>query len=82
MCNSHAAIMPTATAKKIEIKEEANYLRMELSSLGIDCKKMNEFNDKEELGALAAALKEAYFQDYKTAYSNTSDKSTNHILNT
>ena len=45
-----------------------NYLQSELNSLGIDCKRRNEFNDKEELEALANAIKEVYFQDYKTAY--------------
>jgi hypothetical protein len=53
---------------------EVNYLQTELSPLGIECKKRNEFNDKEELEALATDIKEAYFQDYKTAYSNTSDR--------
>jgi hypothetical protein len=42
---------------------EVNYLQTELSSLGIECKKRDEFNDKEELEALATSLKEAYFQD-------------------
>jgi len=31
---------------------------------------MNEFNDKEELEARATAIKEVYFQDYKTACDN------------
>ena len=29
---------------------------------------MNELNGKEELEALATAIKKVYFQDYKTAY--------------
>jgi hypothetical protein len=53
---------------------DVNYLQTELSSLGIESKKRNEFNDKVELETLAAAIKEAYFQDYKIAYSNTSDR--------
>jgi hypothetical protein len=53
---------------------EVNYLQTELSSLGIESKKRNEFNDKEELETLATAIKEAYFQDYKTAYGNTSER--------
>ena len=53
---------------------EVNYLQTELSSLGIESKKRNEYNDKEELEILATAIKEAYFQGYKTAYSNTSDR--------
>ena len=49
-------------------EEEENYLQSELSSLGIDCKRKNELNDEEELEGLATAIKEVYFQDYKTAY--------------
>jgi hypothetical protein len=48
--------------------DEANYLQTELSSLGIECKQKNELNDNEELQALTTAIKEVYFQDYKTAY--------------
>ncbi len=55
------------------LENEENYLQTELSSLGIDCKRRNEFNDKEELEALANAIKEVYFQDYKTAYDRVSD---------
>lgn len=44
-----------------------NHCESELSSLGIECKKRNEFNDKEELEALATTIKEVYYQDYKTA---------------
>jgi hypothetical protein len=50
------------------IVEDENYWQSELSSLGIECKRKNELNDKEELKALATAIKEVYFQDYKTAY--------------
>ena len=58
-----------ADAKRIEIEEEeADYLRTELSSLAIECKRTNELNDNEELYALTIAIKEVYFQDYKTAY--------------
>jgi hypothetical protein len=49
-------------------ENDKNYLQSELSSLGIECKRKNEFNDKEELEALATAIKEVYFQDYKAAY--------------
>jgi hypothetical protein len=49
-------------------EEEENYLQSELSSLGIDCKRKNELNDEEELEGLVTAIKEVYFQDYKTAY--------------
>jgi hypothetical protein len=45
-----------------------NYLKIELSSLAIECNRTNELNDKQELEALANAIKEVYFQDYKIAY--------------
>jgi hypothetical protein len=50
--------------------EEGNYLQSELSSLAIaiECKRTNELNDNGELEALATAIKEVYFQGYKTAY--------------
>lgn len=50
---------------------EVNYLQNELSSLGIVCKRMNGLNDKGELEALTIAIKEVYFQDYKSAYNNS-----------
>jgi hypothetical protein len=53
------------------IVEDENYWQSELSSLGIECKRRNELNDKEELRALATAIKEVYFQDYKTAYNDS-----------
>ena len=58
----------TAQGGGVDNEGEENYLQSELSSLGIDCKRKNELNDKEELEGLATAIKEVYFQDYKTAY--------------
>jgi hypothetical protein len=55
-------------------KKEENYLQAELSSLGIDCKRKNELNDEEELEGLATAIKEVYFQDYKTAFQEEYDQ--------
>ena len=52
-------------------ENDESYLQTELRSLGIECKRRNEFNDKEELEALANAIKEVYFQDYKTAYNHS-----------
>ena len=52
------------------MEKEKSYLQSELRSLRIECKGINEFNDKQELEALATAIKEVYFQDYKTAYDN------------
>jgi hypothetical protein len=53
------------------VEDDENYWQSELSSLGIECKRKNELNDKEELRALAMAIKEVYFQDYKTAYNDS-----------
>ena len=50
------------------MESEKSYLQSELCSLGIECKRVNQFNDKDELEALATAIKEMYFQHYKTAY--------------
>lgn len=45
-------------------------------SLGINCKRKNELNDKVELELLGAAIKEVYFQDYKTAYDDSNNSCT------
>jgi len=68
------------TAMRVGENDE-NYLQNELSSLGIDCKRRNEFNDKDELEALATAIKEVYFQDYKTAYDHISDHDHREAIN-
>ena len=57
------------------IIEDENYWQSELRSLGIECKRKNELNDKEELQVLAMAIKEVYFQDYKTAYNDSHRRS-------
>jgi len=57
--------------KMYAIENEKGYWQNELSSLGIECKRSNELNDNEELATLATALKEVYFQDYKTAYDSS-----------
>jgi hypothetical protein len=41
----------------------------------IKCKGRNAFNDRDELEALATAIKEVCFQDYRTAYSHDEDDS-------
>jgi hypothetical protein len=53
------------------VVENENYLQNELITLAIECKRKNEFNDEDELEALVTAIKEVYFQDYKTAYDNS-----------
>jgi hypothetical protein len=49
------------------------YWRHELRSLGIEPKRHNELNDKEELAALTDNIKQVYYQDYKTAYDENQD---------
>jgi hypothetical protein len=53
-------------------KEQRNnkgYWLNELDSLGIEPKRENELNDEHELADLADNIKQMYYQDYKTAYS-------------
>ena len=69
-----AHTMTTTSAQGVDNNEEENYLQSELSSLGVDCKRKNELNDKQELEGLATAIKEVYFQDYKTAYQEEYDQ--------
>lgn len=42
---------------------EQNYLQSEPNALGIDWKRMNEFNCKEELEAIANAIKRFIFRN-------------------
>ena len=51
-----------------------NYWQNELRSLGIESKRKNKLNDKEELQSLADTLKQVYYQDYKTDYSEEDDE--------
>jgi hypothetical protein len=53
------------------LSEKEEYWQNELKSLGIEPKRQNDLNDKEELKALAEIIKEVYYQDYKTAYGNS-----------
>ena len=49
-------------------------LNKELKSLGIDPKRKNELNNKEELETLVDNVKQSMYQDYKTAYSDKGSK--------
>ena len=59
--------------------EDENYWQNELASLNVEPKRKNELNDKGELQALATAIKEVYFQDYKTAYSSNGEIDESHL---
>jgi hypothetical protein len=71
---AHTMTTTSAQGGGVDNNEEENYLQSELSSLGVDCKRKNELNDKQELEGLATAIKEVYFQDYKTAYQEEYDQ--------
>ncbi len=62
------------TTKSEPFKKEhlhrKEYWQNELESLGLEPKRQNDFNDNEELEALAEIIKQVYYQDYKTAYSD------------
>jgi hypothetical protein len=52
-----------------EQMDDKGYLKNELESLGVELKRENQLNDKEELQNLSDNIKQSMFQDYKTAYS-------------
>ncbi len=60
---------------------EKEYWRNELESLGIKSKRQSELNDDNELEALAEIIKQVYYQDYKTAYSDINNHYNNNNNN-
>jgi hypothetical protein len=66
-----AFMTPVAEVFKKERPDNKDCWQNELKSLGIEPRRQNELNDKEELQALAEIIKEVYFQDYKIAYSSS-----------
>jgi hypothetical protein len=72
---------PIAEALKKEHPDKKDYWQNELKSLGIEPRRQNELNDKEELQALAESIKEVYYQDYKTAYNNNNNNSSSNSNN-
>jgi hypothetical protein len=70
---------PVAEVFKKERPDNKEYWQNELKSLGIEPRRPNELNDKEELQALAEIIKEVYFQDYKIAYSSDTNGNNNKI---
>ena len=66
----------TSASSEIFEKEHTDkkeYLKNELSSLGVEPKRKNQLNDNEELQNLSDNIKQAMFQDYKIAYSEKGD---------
>jgi hypothetical protein len=68
---------PVAEVFKKERPDNKEYWQNELKSLGIEPRRQNELNDKEELQALAEIIKEVYFRDYKIAYSSNTNGDNN-----
>ncbi len=65
---------------KKEQRHRKDYWQDELRSLGIEPKRQTELvNEKEELAALADNIKQAYYQDYKTAYSRDQEIDESHF---
>jgi hypothetical protein len=56
-----------------EHMDDKEYLKNELGSLGVEPKRKNQLNDKDELQNLSENIKQAMFQDYKVAYSEQGD---------
>ncbi len=71
---------PVAEGFKEECLDNKEYWQNELKSLGIEPRRQNELNDKEELQALAEIIKEVYFQDYKVAYSSNTNGNNNNKI--
>jgi hypothetical protein len=53
-----------------EHKDRKGYWENELKSLGVDPKGRDDLNDEKELEDLADNLKQVYYQNYKSAYSD------------
>jgi hypothetical protein len=75
------SMTPIAEAFKKERPDNKEYWQNELKSLGIEPRRQNELNDKEELQALAEIIKEVYFQNYKIAYSSNTNTNGNNNSN-
>lgn len=71
------SMTPVAEVFKKERPDNKEYWQNELKSLGIEPRRQNELNDKDELQALAEIIKEVYFQDYKIAYSSDTNGNNN-----
>jgi hypothetical protein len=69
----HLASSSSSEIFENEHADKKEYLKNELKSLGIEPKRKDQLNDKEELQSLSDNIKQAMFQDYKIAYSEKGD---------
>ncbi len=72
-----AEVLKEDEEEKEHVLDKKEYWQNELKSLGIEPRRQNELNDKAELEALAEIIKAVYYQDYKTAYGNSSNNNNN-----
>ncbi len=70
-------LAPVPEALKKEHSDKIEFLQHELKSLGLEPQRPNDLNDKAELGALAEMIKQVYYQDYTTAYSDINSTNIN-----
>ena len=74
-------MVPVSEVLKKEHFDKIEFLQNELRSLGIQLRRPNDLNDKAELQAFAEMIKQVYYQDYKTAYSDINNKKNNNNNN-
>jgi hypothetical protein len=62
-------MMNTMAIRK-EYPEKYDWWLSELESLGISPKTLNDLNDKREVSELTENLKQTYYQEYKSRYTD------------
>jgi hypothetical protein len=60
----------TTMAIRNEHPEKYDWWLSELESLGISTKTLNDLNDKQEVSELTENLKQTYYQEYKSRYTD------------
>ena len=77
-CISTARTRIVLMGKKVQ-RSKKSYRLNELDSLGIESKRNDELNNIHKAAALADNNKQAYYQDYKSAYSDDRDTDESHF---
>ena len=60
----------TIMATRNEHPEKYDWWLSDLESLGISPKTLNDLNDKREVSELTENLKQTYYQEYKSRYTD------------
>ena len=63
-------MMNTTMALRNEYPKKYGWWLSELESLGISPKTLNDLNDKREVSELTENLKQTYYQEYKSRYTD------------